>query len=126
MNLRHSCVLAAALIVTTVVAGAQEKRLARKDLPPAVEKTVSENSQNATIKSFSTEVEDGRTIYEAQMVVDGHGRDISIDKQGHLLEVEDEVAFDSLPAAVQAGLKQAARGAALGKVEALTKRGTLV
>jgi hypothetical protein len=119
-------VCALAVLATSVTLNAQEKKLTRKELPPAVEKTVREQSGGATIKGFSTEVEDGKKIYEVQMTVNGHGKDLSIDGQGHLLEIEDEVAFASLPADVQAGLQQAAGTATLGKIEALTKGGKVV
>jgi uncharacterized membrane protein YkoI len=117
-------VIGTAFLAMTV--SAQEKKLARKDLPPAVEKTVAEQSKGATITGFSTEVEDGKKIYEAALVVDGHGRDISMDKDGRVLEIEDEVMLASLPAAVQDGLKAAAGKGTLGKVEALSKNGKLV
>ena len=113
-----------ALVAVTVQA--QEKKLLRKDLPPAVERTVAEQSKGATIKGFSTEVENGKKIYEAALVVDGHGRDISMDQDGRVLEIEDEVVLASLPSAVQDGLKKAAGKGTLGKVESLTKNGTLV
>jgi uncharacterized membrane protein YkoI len=117
-------IIGTAFLAMTV--SAQEKKLARKDLPPAVEKTVAEQSKGATITGFSTEVEDGKKIYEAALVVDGHGRDISMDKDGRVLEIEDEVMLASLPAAVQDGLKAAAGKGTLGKVEALSKNGKLV
>jgi uncharacterized membrane protein YkoI len=117
-------IIGTAFLAMTV--SAQEKKLARKDLPPAVEKTVAEQSKGATITGFSTEVEDGKKIYEAALVVDGHGRDISMDKDGRVLEIEDEVKLASLPAAVQDGLKAAAGKGTLGKVEALSKNGKLV
>jgi hypothetical protein len=119
-------VCALAVLASAATLTAQEKKIARKDLPAAVEKTVREQSDGATITGFSTEVEGGKKIYEVQMTVNGHGRDMSIDGQGHLLEIEDEVAFASLPAEVQAGLKKAAGTATLGKIEALTKGGKLV
>lgn len=115
-----------AMAFLNVAVHAQEKKLSRKDLPPAVEKTVAEQSKGATIKGFSTEVENGKKIYEAALVVDGHGRDISIDKDGRVLEIEDEVALASLPPAVQEGLKKAAGKGTLGKIESLTKNGKLV
>jgi hypothetical protein len=57
--------LAAGLLASTT-AHAEEKRIRREDLPPAVEKTVAEQSQRATIKGFSKEVEHGKTYYEAE------------------------------------------------------------
>jgi len=126
--MRRTCVVTAIIgtAFLAMTAAAQEKKLARKDLPPAVEKTVAEQSKGATITGFSTEVEDGKKVYEAALVVDGHGRDISMDKDGRVLEIEDEVMLASLPAAVQDGLKAAAGKGTLGKVEALSKNGKLV
>jgi uncharacterized membrane protein YkoI len=92
-------VFAATLAVVAIVfpARAQEKKIQRSDLPPAVQKTVDEVSRGATIKGFSTEVEDGKKIYEVELTVNGHGKDISMDAQGHVLEVEEETPLESVP-----------------------------
>ncbi len=108
------------------VANAQEKKITRKQLPPAVEKTVVRESEGATVKGFDTEVEKGQKLYEASLTVNGHSKDILIDKNGNVVEVEEEVSMDSLPAAVQDGLKKAAGSGTIGKVESLTKNGKLV
>src|SRR6478672_11450645 len=97
------------IIVTLVVMGlgvtalvqAQEKKLERKDLPAAVRTSVDRESAGATIKGFSTERENGIRTYEAEMIVDGHSKDISMDAAGNILEIEEQVSFDSLPASVQ-------------------------
>ena len=73
-------------------AQAQEKKIKREELPPAVEKTVAAQSQGAAIKGFSTEVEEGKTLYEVELTVNGHGKDISMDKDGKIVEVEEESA----------------------------------
>src|SRR4029077_11879747 len=98
----------------------------REELPPAVEKTVAAQSQGATIKGFSTEVEEGKRLYEVELTVNGHGKDISMDKEGKIVEVEEEVAMDLLPAEVKAGLTKAAGSGTIAKVESLTKAGKLV
>ncbi len=105
---------------------AQEKKIARSSLPAAVERTVQEQSKGATIKGFSTEVENGKRVYEAEMVVDGHTKDIEIASDGTLNEIEEEVSFDSLPGNVKAGLTTKAAGAKITRVETLTKKGKLV
>jgi uncharacterized membrane protein YkoI len=105
---------------------AQEKKLQRSELPPAVQKTVDEQSKGATIKGYSTEVEDGKKIYEVELTVNGHGKDISMDPQGHVLEIEEETALESLPPAVKDGLTKAAGKGTIQKVESLTKNGKLV
>src|SRR5882724_13072106 len=84
---------------------AQEKKVKRADLPAAVEKTVAAESAGATIEGFSMEKEKGETFYEAEMMVNGHSKDVLIDASGTVVEVEEEVALDKLPAEVKAGLE---------------------
>ena len=109
------------------VASAQEKKLTRKQLPAAVEKTVAkEESEGATVKGFATEVEKGQRLYEAELTVNGHNKDISMNRQGVIVEVEEEVSMDSLPATVQDGLRKAAGSGTIGMIESLTKNGKLV
>ena len=118
---------AVALIALTFSAAiAQEKKISRAQLPAAVEKTVAKESEGATIKGFATEVEHGQRFYEASLEINGHAKDILIDKDGNVVEVEEEVALDTLPAAVQDALKKAAGAGTIQVVESLTKNGTLV
>jgi hypothetical protein len=105
---------------------AQEKKIKREQLPPAVEKTVAEQSKGAEIRGFSTEMEKGKRLYEVALTVNSHGKDISMDKNGNIVEIEEEVSMDSLPQAVQEGLKKAARAGTISKIESLTKKGKLV
>ena len=52
-------------------AWSQEKKIERKDLPPAVE--VAAESVQAEIRGFSVEKKKGKTYYEMQLAVNGHG-----------------------------------------------------
>ncbi len=117
---------AAMVILLAASAAAQEKKIQRTDLPPAVEKTVSEQSRGATIKGFSQEQENGQIFYEAEMTVNGHSKDVLVDTNGSVVEIEEQVALDSLPAAVQQGLQAKADGGKIVKVESLTKHDKLV
>jgi uncharacterized membrane protein YkoI len=105
---------------------AQEKKIQRSELPPAVEKTVPEVSKGATIKGFSEETENGKTTYEVEMIVDRHTKDVEIDASGAILEIEEEVAIDSLSADVKAGLNAKAASGKILKVESLNKQGKIV
>lgn len=107
-------------------AAPQEKRIKRSDLPPAVQKAVEAQSASATIKGLSEEKENGQTFYEAEMVVNGHGNDVLMDPTGAVVEVEQELAFKSLPAEVKSGLRAKAGKGDIIKVESLTKHGKLV
>ncbi len=128
MNSLNRAVIAATLGILTIgfQTRAQEKKLQRSELPPAVQKTVDDQSKGATVKGFSTEVEDGKKIYEVQLTVNGHGKDVSMDAQGHVLEIEEETSLESLPAAVRDGLTKAAGKGTIRKVESITKNGKLV
>jgi hypothetical protein len=128
MNLLKKLTLAALLtgLATLSAAQAQEKKLKREELPPAVEKTVAEQSKGAAIRGFSTELEDGKRLYEVELTVNGHGKDISMDGQGNVVEEEEEVSIESLPPAAKNGLTKAAGTGTVGKVETLTKNGKLV
>jgi hypothetical protein len=114
------------VLVLAAAAYPQERKLKREQLPPAVERTVAAESQGAEIKGFATEVERGKRLYEAEMTINGHSKDISMDNNGNIVEVEEEVTMDSLLPAVQEALKTAAGKGTIGKIESLTKNGKLV
>jgi hypothetical protein len=118
--------IAASALLLAGTASAQEKKIKRSDLPPAVEKTVAAQSEGATIKGFSTEKEKGQTLYEVELMVNGHSKDISMAADGSIVEIEEQVALDSLSADVKAGLQTKAGKGKILKVESLTKKGKLV
>jgi hypothetical protein len=119
-------VFATSGLLLAAIASAQEKKIKRSDLPPAVEKTVAAQSAGATIRGFSTEMEKGQTFYEAEMTVNGHSKDVLIAADGTVVEVEEQVALDSLPADVKTGLQAKAGKGKILKVESLTKKDKLV
>lgn len=105
---------------------AEEKKITRAELPSVVEKALVQQTNGATLRGLSKEVENGKTFYEAELTVNGHGRDVVFDESGQLVEVEEEMALESLPAAVRDGLRSAAGTGQIVKVESLTKLGKLV
>ena len=116
----------ATLLALSLSAVAQEKKIDQSALPPAVQQTVQQQSHGATVKDFTTEREHGKKVYEAEMMVNGHSKDIEVAENGALIEVEEEVSFASLPANVQTSLSAKAAGAKITKVESLTKHEKLV
>ena len=115
-----------ALGVLFVGAAAQEKKIKREQLPPAVEKTVAAETEGATIKGFASEREHGQQFYEVSLNLNGRNKDILIDANGNVVEEEEQVSLDSLPSNVQDALKKLARGGTITLVESLTKQGRLV
>src|SRR5579864_1547847 len=126
VHTKNLAVLAIAGLFLATTASAQEKKIKRSDLPPAVEKTVAAQSEGATIKGFSTEKENGQTLYEVELTVKGHSKHISMTTDGSIVEVEEEVALDSLSPEVKAGLEAKAGKGKIVMVESLTKKDKLV
>ena len=126
MKTNYLVALAACCLLLAGTASAQEKKIKRSDLPPAVEKTVAAQSAGATIKGFSTEKEKGQVFYEAEMMVNGHSKDVLIAADGSIAEVEEQVTMDSLSAEVKAGLRAKAGKGKILKLESITKKDKLV
>jgi len=119
-----------ALLVLTCAAASQgatqERRLKRSDLPAAVQKTADQESEGATVRGYSSEKNGDQLEYEVAMTLRGRNRDVTIAADGSVVEIEEEVALDSLPGPVRAGLLQLAGSGKIINVESLTKRGALV
>src|SRR5260370_18357588 len=105
MNTNLFIAMAASGLLLAGSATDQEKKSKRSDLPPAVEKTVAAQSESANIRGFSTEKEKGQTFYEVEMTVNGHSKDVLIAADGTIVEIEEQVALDSLSAEVKAGFQ---------------------
>lgn len=127
-NQRKISILVIAGLTAAGMAAAQgqEKKINRSDLPAAVEKTVAAESAGATIKGFSREKENGQIFYEAEMTVNGRTKDMLIDANGAVVEVEEEVALDSLSPEIKAGLLAKADKGKITTVETIKKRNKLV
>jgi uncharacterized membrane protein YkoI len=104
------CVLAAA-------PAAADKKVALKDLPAPVQQTVKEQSQGGTVRGLSKEVEKGKTVYEAELTVNGHAKDIIIDPAGKVLVTEEQTTLAEIPAAARTALEKAIGSGKLVAVE---------
>lgn len=102
-----------------------EKRMKLEALPAAVQKTVREQSQGATIKDISQETEHGKTVYEIELTAAGRKKDFLVGADGTLLDAELEVSLSDLPAAVRASLERSAAQGQILLVESVTKDGKL-
>jgi uncharacterized membrane protein YkoI len=71
-------------------------------------------------------MDNGKRVYEVELTVNGHAKDVSMDKDGKIVEVEEEMAIDSLSPEVKAGLTKGAGSGTITRVESLTKGGKLV
>lgn len=118
----HAIGVVAVLSGLSIVSGG-EKKLEKKDLPPAVRSAIEAETKGATIKGYAKEVEKGKTFYEVEMVVDGRTRDVTFSESGQVASIEQEVALDSLPAAAREALQKAAGDGKIALVEMVTAGG---
>jgi len=100
-----------------------EKKIAFKDLPPAVQTTIQEELKGAEIKNIGKETEHGVAQYEVETMLKGKHRDINVDTKGKLLLVEEETTIESIPAAAKAAILKKVADGKLGMVELLTRGG---
>jgi hypothetical protein len=108
------------------VAQAQQKRISQGQLPPLVQTAVAQEGKGAVIRGLLVEKEQGSKVYEVELVKDGRSRDVSMDANGNVLQVEEEISMDSLPIAAQQGLAVATGDGVIDKIESLTRHGAVV
>jgi hypothetical protein len=124
MRLANVCLAVA--VVAIVNASLAEEPVKKSDLPPVVQKAAEAQSAGATVLGYAKDKNHGRLEYEVQLMVGDHTKDVTIDPQGAVLEIEEQVAVDALPANVFHGLSAQARKGKITKVESLTKHGRIV
>ena len=119
-------IMATALISTLLIGGAaalaSETKIAMKDLPPAVQQAIKDQG-GATVRGLAKEVDKGKTLYEAELTVNGHSKDIMFDEQGTMVSVEEESALDQIPLAARTAIEKATGSGKVSAVEKLTEGG---
>ena len=119
-------IMATALISTLLIGGAaalaSERKITMKDLPPAVQQAIKEQ-EGATVRGLAKEVDKGKTLYEAELTVNGHSKDIMFDEQGTMVSVEEESALDQIPLAARTAIEKATGSGKVSAVEKLTEGG---
>jgi len=117
-----ACILSAG----TALAQETERPARMKDLPQAVQATVREQSRGSVVRGLSIETEKDQTFYEVSLKVKSHIRDVLIDANGNVVEIEEQVTLTSLPPAARAEVvKQAGKGRIL-TVESIKKNNAIV
>lgn len=121
--MKIAAVVAACSLVTgfSLAAQAKEKPVKLKALPPAVRAVVErETGKNGRIRGLDMETENGKTVYEAELTVAGHRKDISMDDSGNIVEIEEAVPLKTLPDAARAAITKAAGKGKVLKVESVS------
>lgn len=99
--------LFSALLAGTLVAGGcasshaeredeDEVKMAIADVPAPVRETLTREAKNNAITTVDRETDDGKTIYEADVMLDGKNWEIKVDPAGKLLskKIDNEAEDD--------------------------------
>lgn len=127
-----SIALASPLAVSAFAEKDDEKEVKVKllECPAAVQKSLQKEAGATDIGEVEKEVEDGITVYEAEVLIAGRKYSIEVDESGVLLEkeldeeeVEKEIKLSDCPAAVQKILQQEAGNGKIEEVDQVSEEG---
>ena len=95
------------MAVTANADDGSEEVVELADCPKAVQKTLKRESKGGTIVEIERETEDGETIYEAEVEIDGKQYEVEITADGTLLSNELEEEDERLDTEVSIAKKRA-------------------
>jgi uncharacterized membrane protein YkoI len=126
MRLSLALVVASGVLAAgSASAQAPEEKLTLQDLPPAVQAAVKAQLQGGTVRGLAKEIENGATVYEAELTVQGRNKDIIVDAEGKVLVVEDQTTLEAIPAPARTAIQKAVGKGKLTLVEKVTKGQTI-
>ncbi|HUW81506.1 MAG TPA: PepSY-like domain-containing protein [Phycisphaerae bacterium] len=123
-----------ALAFAAWAAEGDEQQVTLDQVPAAVKATILKESAGAKITGIERETKNGKTIYDAEFLLNGKGIEIKVAPDGTLLgrEAEDEgddedgLTIDQVPEPARAALLKLAGGATIVKAEREREHGVLV
>ena len=101
------------------------QELQPSQVPDPVTAAASKRYPNAQISRWSSEVEEGRTIYEASFVEGSSTRQIEFAEDGTLVSLGETIKVSALPSPVVVAVRVQYPKAYIEKAEKVTKAGTV-
>ena len=107
---------------------AKEKKIKQSEMPPAVQQTAEQQSagEGNAVTGYTVNKAEGGTLYTMDLVADGLARKTVIAADGTLVSVQQEMAWDKVPADVQTDFTNVSGKGKLGPVSSITKDGKIV
>ena len=123
-----------ALAFAAWAAQEDEEQVTLDQVPAAVKATILKESAGGKITEIERETKDGKTVYEAEFLLNGNEIEIKVAPDGTLLgrevehegDDEDDLTLDQVPEAARAALLKLAGGAKILKAEREREHGVLV
>ncbi len=120
-----AAVLSLFLLLSCSTVSAQEKKLSPKQLPAAVAAAFHKTYPAAKIKGASSEVENGKSLYEVESIDGKLYRDLLYTEDGICVEIEETIPAKSVPEEVMASFKKELPKGKIQKAEKVTKGETI-
>jgi hypothetical protein len=105
---------------------AAEHTIPCSKLPPAVQQRSKLVLYGFVVHGCVRDISNGKITYELELLKDGRSRDVTFDSDGNILEVEEQIDLALLPKPVAAAIQKEAGTGHIGRIESLTRGGTLV
>ncbi|WP_018237874.1 PepSY-like domain-containing protein [Ensifer sp. BR816] len=102
---------------------AEEQEIACEKVPSAVRDVFDKAYPKATIKACAEEVENGELVYEIESIEGETARDVSYDRDGGLLVVEESMPMEAVPQAVRTAVNTKFAGGKIKLAEKLMRDG---
>jgi hypothetical protein len=93
------------------------KKVKLEELPEAARECVKRNSTGAKIGRIERIERDGTIRFEAELKTPNGSKDLLVDQDGTLLEVEEEISLPAVGTTARLAIEKAAEGGKVKKVE---------
>ncbi|MCX6173150.1 MAG: PepSY-like domain-containing protein [Ignavibacteriales bacterium] len=119
--MKHNITIVLGLIIaiTTIATFAQNKK--KVEMPKAITGAFQKAYPNAKLLSFSKEKEKGQVQYEVESQDGATRRDLIYDVNGNVLEIEEVISAEDLPAVIKQVLEKDYKNAIIVKAETLVR-----
>jgi len=105
---------------------AAEHSVASNTLPSAVQQKSKLILDGATVRECIRDISKGRTTYELETAKNGYSKDITFDSDENVIEIKEQIDLASLPAPVAAAIQSEKGAGPIGKIESVTRAGTVI
>lgn len=126
-----------AAAITVLANDKDEEEVSIDQVPAAVKATILKEAKGGTLQEIERETKGGKTVYEAEVIIQGKEIEIKIAPDGTVIgrEVEDEgqeeeeeevISLEQVPAAARKALMKHAGGAKITEVEREKEHGVVL
>ncbi|MGH9705000.1 MAG: PepSY-like domain-containing protein [Candidatus Acidiferrales bacterium] len=105
--------------------GQEKGSLKLGDLPPGAQVAVKEQSAGGTLRNLWVGSNKGEKVFGAVIVSGGKRKEVVVNADGKIVDVQQEVNVESLPPAMRKSLKEQPQGAKILNVSKETENGVV-